>query len=174
LPDCMLYGLAEGEDEFMAALVHVDLVVRDLKRSMKFYVDLFGCTVVEDAVLTGAVVDFYSRGKAASMRIVLLKVMPSMLMMGMMIELMEFTPKVASEPVVIRDASEAPLPSILNLTFLVDDIAAVLEKSGAKPISPVIEISLPKSGDARLVFIRDPDGNLIELAERRRPAEADG
>ncbi|HVY49280.1 MAG TPA: VOC family protein [Minicystis sp.] len=155
----------------MVTLVHVDLVVRDLEASLRFYRDRLGCTLVEEGEVTGAVPAFYSGGRSSSMHLVLLKASPAMF--GVMVELMAFAPGAAGEPLDVRYGSVGSVPSIYNLTFLVDDLDAFvarLEAEGVAPASPPMEVALPKSGATRIQFIRDPDGNLLELVDKRRAA----
>jgi catechol 2,3-dioxygenase-like lactoylglutathione lyase family enzyme len=145
----------------MIALLHVDLVVRDIDRSLPFYVNHFGCSVVEDTVVTGPVPEFYTAGRSSSMRLVFLKA--SSALFGVMIELMQFGPGVEAPPPV-----DAAAPTG-NLTFMVDDVArtlADLDGAGVRPASGVMDVALPKSGAARIAFVRDPDGHLIEILER--------
>ena len=59
-----------------------------------------------------------------------------------------------------------PWPGSADLCFLVDDIDAVAAHLGACDV-PVIEGPGPRSGalgEIRSFYIRDPDGNLIELS----------
>src|SRR5262249_31325332 len=97
--------------------------------------------------------------------------------------LMQFEPKPGGAPVEVAHGGPDRIPSICNLTFLVDDLDATLAKldayydglpSDPKPqaASPPFDIDLPKSGRATIVFVRDPEGNLIEIAQRKKQAPA--
>lgn len=149
----------------MLGVVHVDLIVRDMEVSRPFY-ERLGFSVVEDATVQGAAVEFYSKGAAESMRLVMLEPAGG-ISGGAMIELMEFTTESGRDfPV----AYGAESPSIRNFTMMVDDLDATLDtlaKAGVKPASRIIRMRLPKLGSSRIVFVHDPDGNLIELVDRR-------
>jgi len=149
------------------SVIHVDLVVKDMSASLRFY-ELLGFAIIEDAVIQGAAVAFYSNGAAESMRLVMLQP-PGGAGFGAMVELIELRmPAGESVPVAPSDASSAP--SIRNFTIAVGDIDAALAKLAtvdAKPVSRVIRMQLPKLGNSRIVFVPDPDGNLVELVDAR-------
>ena len=138
----------------MIALAHADLVVADLERALGFYVGLLGGTVADDAVLEGAVPAFYSAGRAARMRLVMIRLAP----FGAMLELMAFDP---------------PLPTVaggVHVSLLIDDLAATRARLAAARValvSEVMTVDLPRLGAAQIAFVRDPDGYLVELVEAR-------
>lgn len=149
----------------MAGVIHVDLMVNDMTASLRFY-EALGFSVIEDAVVQGAAVAFYSNGAADEMRLVMLKP-PGGLGLGAMVELMELRMPEGEAATVTARESE-PAPSIRNFTIAVDDVDACLAKLATidvKPASRTIRMQLPKLGNNRIVFVRDPDGNLVELVD---------
>jgi catechol 2,3-dioxygenase-like lactoylglutathione lyase family enzyme len=137
------------------ALAHVDLIVGDLERALAFYVGLLGCEVAADVVLEGAVPAFYGGPAARRMRLVMLR----LARFGAMIELMALEPP--------QDAT----PGSAHPSVVVDDLDATrarLAAAGVAPASEMMTVELPRLGCARIAFVRDPDGYLVELVEPRR------
>lgn len=136
----------------MIALAHADLVVAELERALGFYVGLLGGTVADDAVVEGAVPAFYSGGRSARMRLVMIRLAP----FGAMLELMAFEPALA------------PTPGGVHVSLLVADLAgtrARLAAAGVELVGDEMTVDLPRLGGARIGFVRDPDGYLVELVE---------
>ena len=151
----------------METIIHVDLVVANVARSIQFYSRHFDCTIVEDTMLHGHVARITSGGRSDAMRMVMLKLSE----LGTMIELLEIV-----EPRDVRqrlwskvsraaqDLSEVG-PCIRNLAILVKDLDAKVASfvaAGVTPLCPIEEVRLPRLGPARISYVRDPDGNLIE------------
>ncbi len=157
----------------MKLVVHTDLIVRDMDASLAFYTEQLGFVVAEDTIVEGAAPAFYSAGTAKSMRLVMLQSSSLALQYASMIELLELRPK--DEPrskegprSTVRGRVKDGAPSIRNLAFAVRDLEATLEELkqwGTLPVSEIIPIDLPKLGKSKIVFIQDPDDNLIELIE---------
>ena len=153
----------------MTTLVHVDLQVRDMQRSIKFYTEQLGYAVVEDAVVENGPAEFYAPG-AKSMRLVFLRPL-SRALFGSMVELMEFRSQDGRilPPAGANDGARSSA-SMRNLSFLVDSLDSTLAQlaaAGIKPLSDIYTVELPRLGRSRIVFIHDPDANLIELIESR-------
>lgn len=145
-------------------LLHVDLVVKSIERSLAFYVDLLGARVVEDTVVQGTLPQFYSGGAADSMRLVMLRLPCGRFQLGHMIELLELLPRDGATP----DAANPGRAPAWNLTLSVqnlDETVATLAGAGVELLVPPTVIELPKLGRARLILARDPDGNLVEIVQ---------
>lgn len=152
----------------MASLIHVDLLVRDMDASLAFYEHL-GCTIAEDAVVRGPVVDFYSEGRADSMRLVMLD-LPGARALAARIELMDCRTR-DGRSLFTESSDRHASPGIRNFAILVPDVEDVLERLadiGVAPASSVMAIDLPRLGESRIAFVRDPDGNLLELVDTKR------
>ncbi|MDB4955273.1 MAG: Amino acid adenylation [Myxococcales bacterium] len=152
----------------MMILAHVDLVVRNLERSLAFYVERLGCSIATDTLIEGPAAGFYSTGDpaTAAMRLVLLRLPSDGQAFGGMIELIELHGEPPSGP----DA-EAPAPprayGIRNFTLAVEDLSRSLAELRAKGVVPWREavMDLTHRGQGKIAFIADPDGNWIELVE---------
>ncbi|MBL8627790.1 MAG: VOC family protein [Myxococcales bacterium] len=136
----------------MIAVAHADLIVADVPRALGFWVDLLGGAVADDAIVDGEVPAFYTGGRATRMRLVMIR----LARFGAMIELMAFEP---------------PLPTTpggVHVTLQVDDLVgtrARLAAAGIEAVGDVMAVALPRLGAARIAFVRDPDGYLVELVE---------
>lgn len=133
---------------------HAALRVADVESSTRFYVEVFGAEIMSNPfVVEGAFAESMMEGPAGvRFRLRHLRFGAGVL------ELFEFLePRRAAEPVHARDAT------ILHLGFQVDDVeetAARAEAAGGRVLVPVTEW-----GEAKLAFIADPDGNIIEVAD---------
>lgn len=146
----MLPGIA-------AALLHVDIVVQDIQRSIEIYTTLFGFEVVEDCVVETDAAAFLSGGATRRMRLVFLSLGPR----SSRVELIQL----------LGDNGESLPPAHggrcdWNMTFLVHNLEvarAGLEAAGLQQVGDDYEVDLPKLGKARVIYCRDADGYLIEL-----------
>lgn len=140
-------------------LLHVDLVVRDIERSMQFYRDALEMQVKEDSWVSGDIVRYMSEEKYTSYRLVLLK-FP---IIGTMLELLEYTGHPS-----VNDGSNR---RVYNLTFLVSSLEETISKLagwGFTADSELFEVNLPHAGRSKIIFYKDPDDNLIELLEMKK------
>ncbi len=133
-----------------SAFNHVGQVVTDLGRSKRFYCELFG--FVEEREITPP-----DDGSAQLMSLTPpLALTASYLMRdGLVLELLHYGAPGQTRPAQTRAMNE---PGLTHLSLSVDDIDAVLR---AIPTfgGSVIESSNIGAG----VFVRDPDGQLLEL-----------
>ncbi|CCQ35962.1 glyoxalase domain protein [Natronomonas moolapensis 8.8.11] len=131
---------------------HTGLTVADLDRSVEFYAGVLGCTVESRFSVSGDAFETVVGRDGVSGRFVHLNSGDSR------IELVEYEP--AGPP---REPTTLPQPGGSHLAFSVDDVDALFEGLPDR-IDPLSEPQTTDSG-TRLVFVRDPDGNLIELLE---------
>lgn len=131
---------------------HTGLTVSDLERSIDFYTELLNCTVesrfsvggtaLQTAVDTPDVSGTFAHLRSDETRI----------------ELVEYEPAGELSP-----PESIPQPGVVHLAFAVEDVDAFL-----KELPDDIEsLSGPQTTESgtRIVFVRDPDGNLVELLE---------
>ena len=137
----------------MIALIHVDIFVSDLARSIAFYTELFGARVVDRSEAGGDVACYYSSGRSARCSMAILKFS----MVGAALELMQ-----------LEDTSGPPSPMQGSISFHVnnlDDFRRQLEERGARIDSQVFHVTLQSGLSSRLFFLLDPDGNRLEFVE---------
>jgi catechol 2,3-dioxygenase-like lactoylglutathione lyase family enzyme len=131
---------------------HIGLTVADIDRSVGFYTDVLGCTVDTRFSVSGDAFETAVGTDGVSGRFVHLD------SGGSRIELVEYEP--AGPP---REPATLPQPGGSHVAFSVDDVDAFLEGLPDR----IDRLSEPRTTDSgtRLVFVRDPDGNLVELLE---------
>ena len=122
----------------LASVDHIVLTTRDLERCLDFYTRVLGMTL-----------ERYGEGRMA----------------------LVFGPhkfNVHPPGFVASIRAQAPTPGSLDLCFLADrPLEAVIEKLRACEV-PIEEGPVERSGARfaiRSVYVRDPDGNLIEISE---------
>jgi len=146
--------MAESQDPPTSGVEahHTGLTVADLDRSIEFYAGLLGCTVESRFSVSGDAFGAVVGSDGVSGRFVHLD------SGGSRIELVEYEP--AASP---REPATLPQPGGSHVAFAVKDVDAFL---GGLP-DRVDRLSEPRTTDSgtRLVFVRDPDGNLVELLE---------
>lgn len=146
------------ESHLSCSLVHVDLTVADMERSVEFYTQSMGLLVLEDCVLETGAALFLSGGTCPKMRMVFLTSGGTNSMLVELIQLLDDDCAGAS-------AVPARRREVI-LAFLVSDLAEAIRSmaaNGRHPVSEVFDIRLTQLGRARVVFYRDPDGYLVEF-----------
>jgi len=131
---------------------HVGITVRDLDRAVEFYCETFECDVLAEFEVGGEAFETGVDIDAASARFAHLDAG------AIRLELVEYEP-----------AGDDSMPPQLNdqgathLGLEVDDLDAVYESLP----STVETLSTPQTTETgtRILFLRDPEDNLIELLE---------
>lgn len=131
---------------------HYGVTVSDLDRAVEFYRDVLGLDVVDEFSVEGTAFATGVGVEGASAEFVHLDGGASR------IELVEYEP--AGEE---RTESQLNQPGAKHLGFTVEDVAAIDERlpDGVETIS---EPQTTESGST-ILFVKDPEGNLIELLE---------
>ena len=151
----------------MNSIDHVNLVVTDLPRMLAFYRDLLGLTVTKQATISGEWIGKTVGLENASADVVYLD-LPS----GPRIELLKFrTP----EPVRVPGVERPNALGIRHLAFKVDDIESVVARLASAGVGffsdvqavPDSQVTYAGGVRKRLVYFRDPEGNILELCEYR-------
>jgi catechol 2,3-dioxygenase-like lactoylglutathione lyase family enzyme len=136
---------------------HTGLTVRDLDRSVAFYCDLLGCSVVFEQEKTGGYLADIVGYPGASVRMAHLRA-PSG---DLVIELFQFL----EPPVLDSDLEPARLGNA-HLCFLVPDLEATfarLDSAEVAFISAPIDVDTGANAGGRGIYLRDPDGITLEL-----------
>jgi len=142
---------------------HVGITVSDLDRALGFYRDVLGLRVIADAIVTEPAVAELLGLDSVQLRIADLDSGD-----GRIVELIQYV-----RPKGRRIAYESSDSATAHIAFTVDDLAAVrdrLTSAGATMVSrQPITIDEPGGAfDGAICFyVRDPDGVILELVQRR-------
>jgi len=151
---------------------HTNLVAQDLARVVSFYVDVFGCVRgVERLYETPEQSAALERGLGVPG----LRVRGALLLLpghgdhGPALEVMQYQPSAA------RPAVTVVSPGFGHVAFEVDDIEAVRHRvvaAGGALVAEVVTVPYPTGGWLRWCYVRDPEGNVVEL-QCRSPQRGD-
>lgn len=143
-----------------SALHHVGLTVASIDRSIRFYSDVLGCTLVERTAHEGAEMAILTGLDGARLITADLR-LPN----GDLLELVEYT-----NPPGRRVSQESCDPGHTHVAFYVADAEAAYEqivRLGGAPRSRPVQLTAPGSSwdGARVFYALDPDGRTIELVQ---------
>lgn len=146
---------------------HLNLVVSDLERSVRFYTELLGFRRTADVDLEGDWIGRIVGLEGVKARAVFIEGPGG----GPRIELLHYTsPTGTARP----ENSRANTLGLRHLAFRVDDIGAMaarLRAAGVVLFSDPVRVPSGvvkfAAGDKTLVYFLDPDGVILELAEYR-------
>ena len=141
---------------------HVGITVSDVDRALGFYRDLLGLRVVADNTISEPAVAELLGLDSVQLRIVDLDSGD-----GRIVELLQYV-----EPTGRQIDYESSDPATEHIAFTVDDLAAVrvrLAEAGVKIVSrKALTIDDPGGSfdGAICLYVRDPDGAILELVQR--------
>lgn len=151
----------------ISAIDHLNIVVADLARSVKFYTELLGFRVAKEARLEGEWIDRIVGLKGVKGRVAYI-VAPAG---EPRIELLCYDAPAGANPPENRRANTVGLR---HIALRVDDIAALtarLRAAGVTVFSDPVKVPhgvvRHDQGEKTLVYFLDPDGVILELAEYR-------
>ncbi len=144
-----------------AKYVHTNLIARDWKRLARFYCDVFGCEPQgPERDLSGAWLDRVSAVPHAALRGVHLR-LPGCGEDGPTLEIFSYHEVVGG-----GDLPVANQRGFAHIAFAVDDVEAALRaviSAGGGAVGGVATTQVDGVGVLRVVYARDPEGNIIEL-----------
>jgi orotate phosphoribosyltransferase/catechol 2,3-dioxygenase-like lactoylglutathione lyase family enzyme len=142
---------------------HTNLVARDWQRLARFYEDVFGCVrVPPERHLSGESIARGTGIPGARLDGVHLR-LPGLASDGPTLEVFQYGASV-----------DAPIPTpnrvgFGHIAFAVDDVNAAREAvlaAGGTPVGSVEVVVLAGAGTITWTYVRDPEGNIIELQHR--------
>jgi glyoxylase I family protein len=151
----------------VSGLNHVAVFVSNLERSKRFYHELLGLPIIEYGERTVGISDLSGLPQAATKEYRL--GVPAVLGFGrprdslaLTIDLIQWTSPLGRKiDMAINDSPRAHLAfTVLNLQHVYADLKA----KGVEFVSPPVTV-LPEKGSRRIVWLKDPDGFLLELVE---------
>ena len=149
----------------MTRYVHTNVVARDWRKLAGFYTLVFGCKRVPPGRnLAGDWLDGLTSLKNAHIRGMHLR-LPGHGAAGPTLEIFEYSPKKAAGlPCINR-------PGFAHIAFSVPDVKQALRavlRNGGSSVGSRVEAAIEGVGRIDVVYVRDPEGNIIELQKWRR------
>lgn len=147
----------------LKGIIHVGLTVTDLERSVAFYRDILGLTYLGEMEMEGLETERLFQQKDCKARVAYLNGSPELA--APPVELIQF---VGQEPE--RQAGNLFRTSISELCFAVEDIDREylrLKDLGVEFLSEpqTFDSTEYGFGKSRAVYLRDPDGIVLELLQ---------
>ena len=143
-----------------ARFAHVNLISRDWKKLVRFYGDVFGCVPSgPERDLSGEWLDRVTALSGARLRGIHLR-LPGYAEGGPTLEIFTY------DSMSGRSAAMANEPGFAHIAFAVDDVDAALAAvigAGGSALGDVATSTVRGAGVLRVVYARDPEGNIIEL-----------
>jgi predicted enzyme related to lactoylglutathione lyase len=143
-----------------AKYVHTNLIARDWRRLVRFYSEVFGCVAKgSERDLSGAWLDQVTSLRNAHLRGVHLR-LPGYGEDGPTLEIFSY------EEIVEGQMPAAHECGFAHIAFAVHDVDEALEAAIAASGSTVGDIATTQVdgvGVLRVVYARDPEGNIVEL-----------
>jgi predicted enzyme related to lactoylglutathione lyase len=143
-----------------AKYVHTNLIARDWKRLVRFYSEVFGCeSKGPERDLSGAWLDSVNSVRNAHLRGVHLR-LPGYGADGPTLEIFSYDQLIESGLPAANQCGFA------HIAFAVDDVDQALEAviaAGGAAVGKIATTAVDGVGMLRVVYARDPEGNIVEL-----------
>jgi catechol 2,3-dioxygenase-like lactoylglutathione lyase family enzyme len=150
-----------------ARYVHTNLIARDWQALVQFYVEVFGCEPVPpQRDQQGTWLDAATGLSGAHLRGMHLR-LPGVGLDGPTLEIYSYDQTHA------RDSSMPNDSGYGHLAFSVADVAGAVDEvleHGGSLLGQIATTAVPGVGELELVYLRDPEGNIIELQAWRVPS----
>lgn len=144
---------------------HLNIVVADLARSVRFYTEVLGCRKTADVTMEGAWIEEIVGLRGVRGLVAFVEAPGG----GPRIELLQY---VAPAGRALPENSRPNTPGLRHLAFRVTDLPAMAERlraAGVTLFSAPVRVPAGvvnfAAGDKTLLYFLDPDGVILELAE---------
>lgn len=149
----------------LESIDHVNLVVRDLPRMIHFYESFLGLKLTRRVTIQGEWIE-----RVVGLKGVVAEVVYLDLTSGPRIELICYQHPQGERP---KGTGAANAQGIGHIAFRVEDIDVIVRKPTEAGVSflsevqtvPDTQVKYAGGARKRLVYFRDPEGNLLELCE---------
>lgn len=144
-----------------ARYVHTNLVARDWRSLARFYTDTFGCVLLSpERDYSGPDLAAGTGVRGARLRGAHLR-LPGLGDQGPTLEIFEYEPEGTAEP-----APPANRPGFGHIAFTVPSVPEarreVVERGGSIH-GEIVTLALATGAKVTWCYVRDPEGNLVEL-----------
>jgi predicted enzyme related to lactoylglutathione lyase len=143
-----------------AKYVHVNLIARDWKRLVRFYSNVFGCIPKgPERDMSGAWLDQVTSLQNAHLYGVHLR-LPGYGEDGPTLEIFSYSQLVEGQMPAANECGFA------HIAFAVDDVDDALQAvitAGGSTVGEIATTQVEGVGVLRVVYARDPEGNILEL-----------
>lgn len=148
----------------MIKFAHTNIITDDWKRLSDFYIKVFGCRpLLPERDLSGEWLERSTAVEKAHIRGVHL-VLPGFEENSPTLEIFQYDENLENS------LSVANRKGFGHIAFLVDDVQAMLKKvleNGGSAVGDLVENEVKNAGILTFVYVRDIDGNIIELQSWR-------
>lgn len=137
--------------------LHVGITVSDMQKTIEFYTKYFGFTLDMEGVFDKAFINSHNslyQLEDTYSDFCFLKA-PN----GIVLELFQFHPQVMADPMIWNQ------PRYTHICLKVADIFKICEEMKADGVEFFFEPDMRALPEEHWVFLKDPDGNLIELQD---------
>jgi predicted enzyme related to lactoylglutathione lyase len=145
---------------FNAKFVHANLVAQDWKRLAKFYEEVFGCTPLPpERDLADQWLEDCTGVPDVKIRGIHLR-LPGYGNEGPTLEVFQYNHQEE------RPATAVNRPGFAHIAFAVDNVEAAREAvltAGGNTYGELVNVEIPDAGKITVVYLTDPEGNIIEL-----------
>jgi predicted enzyme related to lactoylglutathione lyase len=143
-----------------AKYVHTNLIARDWKRLARFYCEVFGCeSKGPERDLSDVWLDRVNAVSNAHLRGLHLR-LPGFDQNGPTLEIFSY------DQLIERDLPRANECGFAHIAFAVDDVDEALQAviaAGGGTVGEIATAEVKGVGRLRVVYARDPEGNILEL-----------
>ena len=152
-----------------AKFVHANLIAQNWKGLAAFYEAVFGCTrLPPERDLSGDWLDAVTGIPHARIRGVHLR-LPGYAGAGPTLEIFQYDREEE------RPATAVNRPGFGHIAFAVKDVGAAREAvlaAGGHAVGDLVSTKIPGAGTISVVYVTDPEGNVIELQQWADETEA--
>ncbi len=145
-----------------ARYVHTNIVAQDWKRLVKFYIEVFGFKLVPpERNLSGQWLDDVTNIKFAHIHGAHLRV-PGYGDTGPTIEIFQYDVETEKPRAAVNRLG------LSHIAFAVDDVDQahdIVIAAGGSDVGKIVSTEIAGAGKARIVYVTDPEGNIIELQQ---------
>ena len=152
-------------EAMLRTIDHINIVVSDLARSVRFYTEVLGFRKTHDVHMEGEWIEAIVGLKGVKGLVAFVEPPTG----GIRIELLQY---VAPAGKALPENSRTNTLGLRHMAFRVDDIAGMTAKLRAAGVTLFSDpVKVPQgvvkfvAGDKTLVYFLDPDGVILELAE---------